>query len=228
MRKELTGPAVPALDLIQNEDDPVFPGQRRQFPQEGIFRDDNAADTLDPLNDDAGDIAFGQFRLHRSGVIHLHEGDLVRRIERRNDCRIVRYGHCTGSPAMEGMAECDDPVFPGMERSQLERILIRLRPGIDQEQRIVRHAAGLSQAVGKFFLERVADAVGIKPDARKLLGQRADIHRMGVPDGDDRMAAIQVQVLISFGIPDRAPASFDRGHIEEAVYIKQIHGISYI
>jgi hypothetical protein len=102
---------------------------------------------------------------------------------------------------MKGFAESDD-LFPAVvETGQLHRILIGFRPRIAEEKLVVRPARYLAQLVRQLFLQGNMDRVGVKSYFVQLIGDALYIMRMGMPDRNNGMAAIEVQVLLPFLVP---------------------------
>ena len=48
---------------------------------------------------------------------------------------------------------------------------------------------------------------------------------MRMPDGDNRMAAVKVQVFLSFVVPHRAALRPYGRNIEEGIYVKKVHTV---
>ena len=110
-----------------------------------------------------------------------------------------------------------------MERSQFHGILVGLGPAVTQKKRVVFVSAGLSESAGKFFLKRVLYCVRVEAQPCQLVGQHLHIVRMGVPDGNYRMSAVEVGVFDSILVPECGVKPTDRLDVPEFVCLEKFH-----
>ena len=88
-----------------------------------------------------------------------------------------------------------------MERRQFQGVLIGLRPAVAKEQMIIVIPADPPQFLRQSVLQAIQYGIGVESEFPGLLPDRLHIMRMAMPDTDDGMPAVQVQVLLPFGIP---------------------------
>src|SRR5579859_892241 len=67
------------------------------------------------------------------------------------------------------------------------------------------------------------DRIGIEPHFIELIGKTLYIMRMRMPDGDDGMAAIQVQVLLTVLVPDIGPFGFRDRNVVDRINVEEVH-----
>ena len=202
--EELAAAAVSALDFVEDED-----GARRRalLPQclhEGRVGHLDAAHALDSFNNHGADVALAKLGAHGFRVVQGQVGDVSAGIDRGDDFRVVRHLHGQGCASVEGLGEADDACPPVVEGGQLQRILVGFRAAVDEEQLIVVVAARLAQPFGQLHLQFVDDRVGVEAQHGHLLADHLHIVRMGMADGDDGMAAVEVEVLGALVVPDVA------------------------
>ena len=226
--EEAARAAVSALDLIQNQHRAVLGAQAAQLLQESGLRDVDAAHALYALDDDARHVALGQLALHGLGIVQVHEGDALPCVERRHDFRIVRHRHRARRAPVEALAEGHHTVAAGVERCQLDGVLVGLGARVDKEQRIVVEPGHLPYLARQFHLHRVSDAVGIEADSAQLLGDCRHVFRMAVSDRNDGMAAVEVKIFLTVFVPDLAPQSLDRSDVEKGIYVEEIHSVVFL
>jgi len=139
--------------------------------------------------------------LQRRLVIERQTNDIIRLIDRRDDRRIVRCGHRQRRPSMKGFAK-GYHLFPAIvETGQFQRILIGLRSGVAKEEAIIGPAGYPAELFGQLFLKRNMNGIGIEPYLVQLVGDPLDIMRMSMTDRNDRMATIQIEILLPFLVP---------------------------
>ena len=223
MGEELARPAVAALHLVEDECGAVLPAQAAERLQETVLRHVDAAAALDTLDDHRGHAAFRQFVRHGIAVVQVAERDVVVRVEGGDDRRIVRQRHGARSAPVEAAAEGDDAVPAGLEGRQFGGVLVGFRAAVVQEEGVILVTADLADAACQLLLQGIADAVGVEADLVELRLQRLDVMRVGVPHGNDGVAAVQVEVFLSLVIPDGAALRPHRGDVEEGIYVEQIH-----
>ena len=107
-----------------------------------------------------------------------------------------------------------------MEGGQLQGVLVGFGTAVDEEERVVFVAAGLAQAFGHLLLELVDDGVGVEAQGGYLVADHLHVVRMGVADGDDGMAAVEVEVLRTVLVPHVAAFPFDDVDVEEGIYVE--------
>ena len=73
---------------------------------------------------------------------------------------------------------------------------------------------------GHLLLELVDDGVGVEAQGGYLVADHLHVVRMGVADGDDGMAAVEVEVLRTVLVPHVAAFPFDDVDVEQRIYIE--------
>ena len=121
---------------------------------------------------------------------------------------------------MEGPAEGEDLGTAGVERRQFQRVLVGLRPAVAQEEVEGVIAADLSEFLGQGVLQAVLHGIGVETQLSDLLPDRRHVMRVAVPDADHGVAAVQVQVLLAFGIPQRGTLPAHGLDVPPFVYIE--------
>ena len=121
---------------------------------------------------------------------------------------------------MEGAAEGKDLGTAGLEGRQLEGVLIGLGAAVAKEQVELVIAADLTQFHGQGFLQAVLHGIRIESELADLLPDRLHVVRMAVADADDGVAAVQVQILLSRGVPQRGTLAFHRLDVPAFIYIE--------
>ena len=106
------------------------------------------------------------------------------------------------------------------KRGELQRVLVGLGAAVDQEQLVVVVARDAAQALGQLHLQLVHHGVGVEAQLADLFRNLLDIVRVGVPDADHGMSAIEVQILLPFVIPYLTTFAPDDVHVEERVYVE--------
>ena len=160
---------------------------------------------------------------HPFQVPERAETDFMDRIERGYYRRIVGHRHRAGSPAVEAPPEGHHAVAPGVERSELEGVLVGLGPAVVQEEAVVGLSAESPETPCELLLQRIAYAVGIEAYAGSLLPEGFKVFRVAVAYGDDGVAAVEIEILGPFRIPHTA-APRTLGHdIEKRIDIKKFH-----
>ena len=107
-----------------------------------------------------------------------------------------------------------------MEGRQLEGVLVGLGPAVAQEQVIVRVLADAAQLFGQCVLQAVLDGIGIEAQLGNLIGDGLYIMRMAMADTDDGMPAIEVQILLTLGIPQRGTTPAYGFDVPPFIYIE--------
>ena len=114
---------------------------------------------------------------------------------------------------MKRLVDGQDLAAPGVERCQLDGILIGFGAGVAEEEPVVvitRHAA---ESLCQLDLQRVHDRIGVKTEFSDLLRNGLHVVGLRVSDRDDGVSAVEVEVLGSGLVVDEAPLSphgFDR------------------
>ena len=136
-------------------------------------------------------------------------------VERGDDCGVVGKCHCPRSASVEALAEGYDAVFAGMERGKLGGVLVGFGAAVVQKEAVVLISARFSKSSGKLLLKGIADAVGVESYAAQLSGERAYIIGVRVSHRNDSVTSVQVEVLLTFVVPDLASQGFDWGYVEK-------------
>ena len=121
---------------------------------------------------------------------------------------------------MEGFLAGEYSCATSLERGQFQSILIGLGSGIDEEQLVVIVATDFSKALCQLHLQLVDHRIGVEPNLLQLLRYLINIMGVGVPDADDGVPAIQIQVLLSFLVPYSTAFALDNVYIEERINIE--------
>ena len=172
------------------------------------------------LDNDGGIGVRRQFLLRGGEVAQGDEGHLIRAVEGGADLGIVRDAHGAGGAAVEGPAEGEDLGTAGVERRQFQRVLVGLRPAVAQEEVEGVIAADLSEFLGQGVLQAVLHGIGVETQLSDLLPDRRHVMRVAVPDADHGVAAVQVQVLLAVGIPQRGTLPAHGLDVPPFVYIE--------
>ena len=85
---------------------------------------------------------------------------------------------------------------------------------------IVVITADSPQSFGQFHLQSVDDGVAVKAKFAQLSGHSVDIMRVTVPDTDDGVSAIEVEIRLTFVVPHVDSLSPHDVYIEERVHIE--------
>ena len=80
----------------------------------------------------------------------------------------------------------------GMERSELQSVLVSLSAGVDEKQLIVVITARLAQPFCQLLLQSVDDGVAVEAELRQLGGKHRGIMRMTMTYRYDGRAAIKI------------------------------------
>src|SRR6185312_13284284 len=195
---------ISALNAVGDENAAVFFTESADGLKEGRGRLMDTADALDPFDDDGRHlVAVGlKTGFERGFVIKGQEDHILRLVDGGDDGRVVRHGYRQRRAAMEGLAEGDYLFAAGMKGGQLECVLVCFGPGITKKYLVVRAAADLAELIGQLFLQGNADRIAIETDLIQLVGDALYVMRMGMADGNDGMAAIEIQILLTILIPD--------------------------
>ena len=144
-------------------------------------------------------------------------------IDGRDNLGIVRGLHGERRAPVEGFLCREHAGAPVGERGEFQRILVGLRTGVDEEELVVVVAGEASEPFRQFHLQRVDHRVGVEAESVQLVVHLFYIVGMGVADGNHRVAAIEVEVFLSFVVPHATALSFDDVHIEQGIDIKEFH-----
>ena len=121
---------------------------------------------------------------------------------------------------MEGFLTTQHTGVAGLERGQLQCILIRLGTGVDEEQLIVVVTTDLTQALSQFHLKLIDDGVGIESNLMKLFGYLLNIMWMRMSDADHGMATIEVKIFLTILVPYLTALALYDIHVEERIYVE--------
>ena len=224
--KELAAAAVSALDLVEDEDSAVGCTFFSQCLQECRVGHPDAAHALDAFDDDGADIALAQFGTHGFHVVQGQVGHVLVGIDGGDDFRIVRHLHGQGGASVEGFVEADEARPSVVEGGQLQRVLVGFGAAVDEEQLVVVVAARLAQAFGQLLLQLVDDRVGVEAQGGHLFADHLHVVRVGMADGDDGMAAIEVEVFSALFVPYVAAFAPHDVDVEQGIYVKEFHCLS--
>ena len=107
-----------------------------------------------------------------------------------------------------------------LERRQLQGVLVGLGTTVDEKQLVVLVAADASQSLGHLLLQFVDDGVGVEPNLLQLLRHLIYIMGVRVPDADDGMTAIEIQILLSLVVPNLAAIALHNVDIKKWIYVE--------
>ena len=223
--KKLTAAAVAALHLVGDEQHVVRAAQQRQPLQEVIGRHDDAAHALNRLDNHGADVAAAQDFGHRLQVV-IDEANGVAGVEGSHDFGVVGGRHRARGTAVKRAFKCHHAGFAGVEGGQLQRILVGLGPRVAQKQRVIVVARHLAQLVRQLRLNRNLHRVGVEADVLQLLGEALHVVRVAVADGNNGVAAVEIQVFLALVVPQlRAERPHGRD-VDEGVNVEKLHGFS--
>ena len=219
MGEELAAAAVAALYLVADEQGLVFgAGCAERLSEIGLYHPD-AAHALDALDDAGAHVAFGQLGLPGGDVVDGQVGDVMVGVDGGDDFRVV--GHFDGErgAAVEGFLCREHPCAPVVERGEFEGVLIGLGSTVDEKQLIVLVSTGCSEPLGELLLKTVDDGVGVETQLVHLLGDGLHIAGVAVPDADDGMASVEVEVFGAVLIPHLAAFASHDVDVEKRIDI---------
>ena len=223
MGEELPRAAVARLDFVEDELHAVAAGRLAQPAQEVVRGDADARNALDALDDDGGEAPRREQLLDPLQVAQWGKLDVVRRVEGGAERRIVRRGDGPRRAAVKGTREGEDVRAARMERGQLHGVLVGLGPRVAEEERVVVVARCAAQTLGQLALERIFDRIGVEAQSCDLLRDAVDVGLVGVAERDDRMAAVEVEVLGAGGVVDEVAAAPDGLRGVERIYVEWFH-----
>ena len=218
--KELARAAVARLYLVEYEYDVVTAACLAQLLQELHFGYLNAAHALYALDDDGADVAGGHLLLDTSHVVEGEESHLEGVVDGGDDTGVVGHLDCGRGTAVEGVGKGDDLLLAGVERGQFQRVFVGLGPRVDEEEGIVVIPRQGAQLVGQLLLQAVDHRVGVEDEFFSLFGNSVHVVGVRMADGDDGVAAVQVEVFGPVGVVGVAPFSRYDFQIEQRIYIE--------
>ena len=109
---------------------------------------------------------------------------------------------------------------PVGKRGQLQRVLVSLRPAVDEEQLVVLIAAGAAQPLGQLGLQGVHNRVAVEAQATQLRGHHLHVMRVAVAYAYHGVAAVEVKVLAAFVIPHVAAATLHNVYVEQWINVE--------
>ena len=215
----------PVCTSSDDEDDPVLVAELAHALEELRRRDHEPALAEHGLDDDGGDVLGGDLREERalergqSGhhvrpAIRVRERDAVDLGRERAEAGLVRvrlggHRHRQHRPAVEGSFEADDGLALRVGARELDRVLDRLRPRVEERGALLARDRGqLDQPFGQLDVDLVGDdrEVGVA-ELRQLLLRGGDHARMRVPDVQAADAAGEVDEGVAVDVGDRGPVS---------------------
>ena len=214
MGEELAAASVAALYLVADEHRSVFAARCLQTLGKLGCGETYAAHTLYALQYDCRHIALCQLSLPWLKVVERQISHVAVGIYGSDDFRIVGGFHCQRRAAMECFL-CRKYAFAaGVERSQLHGVLVGLGSAVDQEQLIVVVTASFAQTCGELLLQGVDNRVGVEAQTVELTLESLDVMRMAVADAYHRVTAVEVEIVLTFVVPDGASAAFYYVYVE--------------
>ena len=160
--KEAARASVAALDFVADEERAVGVAGASQPLQELGRGHADAAHALDALHDDGRHVALGQFGLEGGEVIEGQEGHVARVVDGSHDARVVGGLDGERGAAVESLLGGQHAAAARDERGQLQRVLVGLRAGVDEEELVVGIAREAAETFGELLLEAVDDGVGVE------------------------------------------------------------------
>ena len=224
MGKESSAAAVATLDLIADEDGAVGIAEHAEGLQETGGGHADAADALYALDDDRADIAFLYLCGPRLDVVEGEIGDVAIGIDGGDDLGVGGGFDGKGGAAVEGFFGTEYARAPVIERGEFEGIFVGFGTAVDHKELVVVVAADATKALGELHLKGIFHAVAVETEALKLVGHALHIVGMAVADADDGMAAVEVKIFLTVGVPDVATLAALDGDIEEGIYVVEVHG----
>ena len=221
--EETSAASVTRLHLVENHDRARRVALLAHGAQELVRRHTDAVHALDALDDDGGVFARAELGAHGVDVVEVGESHLVGAVHGRLNRGVVGRGHGHARAAVERSAHGQHAAAPRGERRQFQGVLVCLGAAVAQKQFVIGITRQLAEFLGQFALQVVYDGVRIESDASQLLGDLLDIVRMGVTYRDNRVPSVKVEVLHAVAIPQIGSASLHWLHVEQGIYLKQIH-----
>ena len=212
--EEAPGSSVAALDFVEDEDRPVGVAKVDEFLEEVVVGEVYASDPLYSLDDYGCDVVILDVLGDGVDVVEFGPADLVLEVEWGVDFGVVGHGHGSACSSVEAVSERDDFGSSGVERGELERVLVGFGAAVADEEMVVRESAELSDFAGDGGLQRVDDAIGVEGDVVELLGYGLNVARVAVSYGDYGVSAVEVEVLCALVVPYGAAFGFDRDDVE--------------
>ena len=221
--EEATRASVARLYFVEDKLRAGFARRRAQFAQEVVRGAVDAGDALDALDDDGGELTRGEFRARGSDVVQRYEFHVGRAVEGGRDRGVVRRGDGARGAAVERLGKGQHLRAAGVERSQFQGVLVRLRSRIAEEEAVIVVARCAAQFFGQGGLERVLDRVGIESQPCGLLREGPYVVGLRMADRDDGMAAVEVEVFGACRVVDEAAFAPDGLYGIERIYVEKFH-----
>ena len=121
--------------------------------------------------------------------------------------------------AVESVAGGQHAGAAGVERGELQRVLVGFGTRVDEEQLVVVIAADRTQTARQLPLKVVNHRVGIEAQRGGLPAEGFDVMGVAVADADDGMAAVEVEVLLPLVVPDVAAPALDDVDVKERINV---------
>ena len=168
--------------------------------------DVDAAFALDELDQDSDDIAIARSdAFHGFEIVERHAHETRKqRLESGLNLPAAGRGECRDRAAVEGLVQHDDrrrfdAALVTVEPRELDRRLVRLAPGVAEEDAL--HTGDLGEPVGELFLKRYPVEVRrVHEPAQLLLEGRGEL-RMRVSQAAHRDAGKRIEVTSALGVP---------------------------
>ncbi len=232
-RERRTGASHAALDLVEHQQraQPVAAlAQRLEHRLADIV---GAAETLHGLDDDGGGVPVDVL-LERCRIVARREAHVERPVRKPIPLLERAPGHRAGGggSAVPAVLERDGLAASGDLERELQRVLVGLRAGIDEEHRVEAEIRELHQPRRGARAHRERQRVGLKAHLPRLALERRHPARVAVAEARDGVAAVEIEDLASvarmqphaFAVrdldrelrEDLREMAFDGGHIRSS------------
>ena len=76
---------------------------------------------------------------------------------------------------------------------------------------------------GQLLLNRNLHRVGVEADVLQLLGEALHVVRVAVADGNNGVAAVEIQVFLALVVPELRPQRLYGRDVDERVNVEKLH-----
>ena len=219
MGEELSGTAVATLYLIADEYHAESLAGIGQFLCKQRLHHLYAAHALYAFEDDSRDATFHHLAHPCLNIVQRQELRMVVVVDGGYNLRIVAHLDSQRGAAVEGLVGGEHADIAGLERSQLQGVLVCFGTAVHKEQLVVVVARDFSQSLSQLLLQGVDDGIAVESQLVDLLGDGLDVVRMRVADADDGMSAIEIEVLLPFVVVDVAALAFNDINVEKRINV---------